>query len=286
MHRQSGENLPRRRQSVGSWPAHRALRLVAAATLLCAPLFAAAMPPFLDTFIELYKPSKTTPLFKAECMLCHTVKGGGKNNLNPYGLDVKSAMTVTRAGEVTAQLLANLESKDSDHDGATNIQEIEAGFLPGDSTSHPPPKKGQPDITKSPKPNELASMIPTHSFHPLAVHFPIALFIFGAFLEIVGKLRRNTELRRFALWNLGFGALASLIAIPTGIAAWLRVGFSLEGNLLVHFILALAASILMLAVAQWRRSGEHDSRVYWMTLAITVMAVAAAGHFGSLMVYG
>ncbi|MBA3726351.1 MAG: hypothetical protein H0W86_07830 [Armatimonadetes bacterium] len=260
----------------------RALGVIGAVAIWAAAL---AIPPYWDTFGEHYKPPAGSALFKASCMTCHTTMAGGQHH-NAYGKDIKAAMRTRQLPEVTIELLSNLESKDSDHDGFTNIEEIQGGFLPGASTSHPAPKEGQPRVEKAPKANEVSQLIPPHSFHPLAVHFPIALFIFGAFLEFLGKWRRNGDLRRFAIWNLGFGALASLIAVPTGIAAWLRVGFSLEGNLLIHFILASAATVLMLAVAAWRRKGELDSPFYWISLAATTSIVAAAGHFGALMVYG
>lgn len=246
---------------------------------------AMAIPPYLDTFTEHYKPPKESPLFKAQCMTCHPTKEGGKER-NSYGKDLEKAMHDGGGHDMTAAVFALIEGKDSDGDGATNIEEIRAGFLPGDPTSRPAPKDGEPKVTPNPSQPPPADLIPKHSFHPLVVHFPIALFIFGACLEFFGKWRKKEDVRKLAIWNLGFGALASLIAVPTGIAAWLRIGFTLEGNLLIHLILAVTSTLMMLAVAAWRRSGEHDSPAYWTTLALSTAAVAGAGHFGALLVYG
>jgi len=254
--------------------------------LLSVGIFALAMalPPFLDTFTEHYKPARDSALFKAKCMTCHTSKDGGARNA--YGKDLDKAIHEAGSHELTVAALALIESKDSDGDGATNIEEIRAGFLPGDRSNRPPAEEGEPAVTSRPPTPPPAELIPKHSFHPLIVHFPIGLFIFGAFLEFFGKWRKREDVRKLAIWNLGFGALASLIALPTGIAAWLRIGFTLEGNLLIHLILAVTSTLMMLAVAAWRRSGEHDSPAYWTTLALSTAAVAGAGHFGALLVYG
>ena len=63
------------------------------------------------------------------CNLCHK---GSPPATNPYGADL--------ALPVTAQQLIDIENIDSDGDGATNIEEINAGTLPGNRTSKPRPK--------------------------------------------------------------------------------------------------------------------------------------------------
>lgn len=254
--------------------------------LLSVGIFAMAMalPPFLNTFTEHYKPAPGSDLFKAKCMTCHTSKEGGARNA--YGKDLDAAIHETGSHELTLAAFALVESKDSDGDGATNVEEIRAGFLPGDRANRPPPKEGEPTTTSNPPQPPPAELIPKHSFHPLIVHFPIGLFIFGAFLEFFGKWRKKEDVRKLAVWNLGFGALASLLAVPTGIAMWLRIGFTLEGNLLIHLILGSISTLMMLAIAAWRRKGEHDTPAYWATLALTTAVVAGAGHFGALLVYG
>jgi hypothetical protein len=81
------------------------------------------------------------------------------------------------------------------------------------------------------------------------------------------------------------GAYSSLIAIPTGVAAWLRIGFALEGNMLIHLLLAVVASLIMIGVAMWRRKGELESNAYWLALGLGAILIGAAGHFGAAMVY-
>lgn len=250
---------------------------------------AVAMPPFWDTFTAHYQPPKESALFKAECVTCHAAAGPPQRN--PYGRDLGVAMHGAGGHDnLTIAMLRTIELKDSDGDGAANIEEIRAGTLPGDPASKPkraletrPPSGASPTPEPASAPQDA---IPRHSFHPLVVHFPIGIFLFGVFLEVVGKVRRNPPLRTLALWNLAFGALASLLAIPTGIAAWLRLGFPLEGTLLTHFVVGIVASALMSGIALWRRNGPRDGWAYWTVLGIAAGSLAIAGHFGALMVYG
>lgn len=70
------------------------------------------------------------------CSLCHTSAPA----LNPYG-------TALAPLPVTAAELIAIETVDSDGDGATNITEINAGTLPGDATSVPPPPPTAFEVT-------------------------------------------------------------------------------------------------------------------------------------------
>lgn len=61
------------------------------------------------------------------CLTCHTSPAGGKEYLNPYGTDLAGVQ-----GDFAA-----IEPKDSDGDGATNIDEIKAEKFPGDPNDKP-----------------------------------------------------------------------------------------------------------------------------------------------------
>lgn len=250
---------------------------------------AVAIPPFWNTFTAHYKPPQESALFKAQCATCHVASGPPQRN--SYGRDLAAAMHGAGGHDkLTIAMLQAIEPRDSDGDGATNMEEIRAGTLPGDPASKPTKalvtrSPGAPSPSTEP-PSPLQEAIPRHSFHPLVVHFPIGIFLFGVFLEVLGKVRHNEPLRTLALWNLAFGALASLLAIPTGIAAWLRLGFRLEGTLLTHLVTGIAASALMIGIAAWRLKGPRNGVVYWTVLGIAAGSLAVAGHFGALMVYG
>lgn len=215
-------------------------------------------------------------------MNCHTTPP----QHNDFGKLVKATMSKQGTpGKLTPDVLQSIEAVDSDRDGWTNGDEARAGFNPGDAKSHPP---GQPRSKAPVVPHSSPELVPRHTFHPVIVHFPIALFIFGAFLEFLGKFRRDDVVRNVAFWNLVFGGLATLAAIPTGFIAAFRLGYPLTPGtpVFLHLALGIGAAALMLAVLFWRRTGLVTKPAYWILLAVTALAVGAAGHFGGQLVYG
>ena len=118
-----------RRTSVVLWIGLAALIVVAVAT------WAAAKAPDGVLFKSMYAPKDGTDLAKAmPCLVCHSKMPPTKTELNAYGKDVQKAA----AGKtVDAKILQAVEKLDSDKDGASNIDEIKAGTLPGDPNSKP-----------------------------------------------------------------------------------------------------------------------------------------------------
>ncbi len=91
--------------------------LVLALTLVSSSAF--AKMPIMKAFKTTYPAFAGT----VNCTLCHDAD----KKLNAYALDLQAK----------ALDFAAIESLDSDGDGATNLQEITAGTLPGDKTSTP-----------------------------------------------------------------------------------------------------------------------------------------------------
>ena len=85
---------------------------------------ASAGSSYVNSFTSAY-PSSATESFS--CSICHVPAGPSARNL--YGAAWASA----------SKNFKNIESQDSDGDGATNIVEINAGTNPGDPGSKPPP---------------------------------------------------------------------------------------------------------------------------------------------------
>jgi len=190
---------------------------------------------------------------------------------------------------VTADMLKQIEGLDSDGDGWTNGDEIKQGFLPGDPTSHPagtPPKASKTAQTSAAPAAGPSSLIPTHAFHPVVVHFPIALFLFGMFLEFVGIWKKIPGLSVAALWNLAGGLASLAVVAPTGIAAWLMGGHKLEGAMLIHLILAISSLLLMSGTLVARKKLGNQHKAYLAILVLTAVIVGLTGHFGGQMVYG
>lgn len=245
-----------------------------------------AEPPFWNVYRETYSLKEGFPNLKAGCLNCHTAVP----KRNPFGQTVEAALKAEQTRTLTAEILKRLDGEDADGDGWPNREEIEQGFLPGDAGSHPegePPLKVSPVSVPSTVEPKIDLSIPTHRFHPLVVHFPIALFLFGAFLDLLGFRRGDDGLRRLALWNLGFGAVVSLVAVTTGIAAMLALQKPLEGVMLAHAIFGVATSALMLSTFMYRRKQEAPMGAgYWVLLATASLATLVVGHLGATLVFG
>ena len=116
------------------------------------PQSGSAAPGDLSSAVAKYPILNTTSVRLQTCDLCHTAS---VPNLNPYGTAYKNAGRNTAA-------FATIENLDSDGDGFTNLQEINAGFFPGNPADHP---VAAPTATNTP--------VPTNTSVPAATNTPI-----------------------------------------------------------------------------------------------------------------
>jgi uncharacterized membrane protein len=251
-----------------------------------------ATSEYFKVFSETYK---DTPAPKNGCINCHQDRPPIRN---PYGRAVDD---LVMGGKLTPAMLHQLDNLDSDGDGYTNIEEIKAGSLPGYASSHPashvpgaplvgtpPPGAmvGVPGQTPSASPQTFDLLkIPPHSEHPAVVHFPVALFLFGAFLELLGRWKNKPELGIAAVWNLWFGFLGGIVALATGLIASYRLGYGLPptGPALPHMIAALIAFALMGLTLAMR---PRRLKAYLPILIAAALAVAVTGYLGGLTAFG
>jgi hypothetical protein len=101
--------------------------MVVLASVLGFAVVASANTGALDDFNAQY-PSNT---FNNSCKICHTSGA----DLNPYGAALADAGGT--GGSIAPEVFVAVEGLDSDGDGFTNIQEINAGTFPGNPNSHP-----------------------------------------------------------------------------------------------------------------------------------------------------
>jgi len=137
----------------------------------------------------------------------------------------------------------------------------------------------------------------THSlpWHPLIVHFPLALVLTAALALWLARLlpggRVAARLSLVGTWNLVAGAVAAIFALGSGLVALgaLHLGPPARQAAALHAKWAMFASFLLLLAAVWRGAGnDPDARPGWAFLVLLSLAAGAlivTGFHGGENVY-
>ena len=126
-------------------------------------------------------------------------------------------------------------------------------------------------------------------FHPLLVHFPIALVLTAAAAELVVIATQRHAWRTVAVTNIRAGAV---VGVVTAIAGWLFAsspGIDATAALEWHRWLGLAGATGAIGAALLSSRLHVSSRsalVYRFTLFVTALLVAITGHLGGTLVWG
>jgi uncharacterized membrane protein len=124
-------------------------------------------------------------------------------------------------------------------------------------------------------------------FHPLAVHFPVALIIAAALAELIGVLRGAEVYGGVARYCLTLGALGTVVASITG-WAWADGGSGLG----THGWLALATTCFAggACLLSWQPASgsgaRPDRRIYALVLLATLVLLVMTGHQGGQITHG
>ena len=133
-------------------------------------------------------------------------------------------------------------------------------------------------------------------WHPIVVHFPLALVVTGAGFLLAAKFARSDRIGRtlatVGTWNLCIGTAAAFLALATGLAAVLdlHVGTAAHHAITAHLKWAISSTCALLLVSVWRGAGNAaDSRPSWLLIVVMLAATAAlivTGYRGGQNVYG
>lgn len=93
-----------------------------------------ALPVLRTDFLKLSGVKASSKVGSEQCTLCHLPNG---TKLNPFGLDMQKSMKAAKTRKLTAQVIKQLATLDSDKDKFTNEREWKADTLPGDPKSKP-----------------------------------------------------------------------------------------------------------------------------------------------------
>ena len=132
-------------------------------------------------------------------------------------------------------------------------------------------------------------------WHPLMVHFPLALVLTAAAAFLVARLVRSDQLAStlatVGTWNLCLGAAGAVLAFGTGLAATLPLELRPDARnaLAVHIKWAACASFFVLLLAVWRGAASSQdarpSRLFLVVLGVASAALIATAYRGGLNVY-
>jgi uncharacterized membrane protein len=132
-------------------------------------------------------------------------------------------------------------------------------------------------------------------WHPIAVHFPLALTVTGTLALTAARIplaaRHATTLATVGTWNVTLGAVGLLFALGTGLAAvaTLDLPTSVRAAVGLHVKWAVFTSVALLLAVVWRGAGNAaDSRPSAALLVILWAATAAlvmTGYRGGQNVY-
>lgn len=159
------------------------------------------------------------------------------------------------------------------------IAVIPAGHPPHDATS-----------ASSPPPRLIRWL---GRFHPVVVHFPIALALAAAIAEVLHQLRGLPGARTAARFTIAGAALA---VIPAALVGWFAASSGahpgLESTLEWHRWLGTTAMVLL--IASWgvlevcHRHPIAGPRRFLplFILVLTGLVVGLVGHLGGILVYG
>jgi uncharacterized membrane protein len=136
-------------------------------------------------------------------------------------------------------------------------------------------------------------VIATAEWHPIAVHFPLALVTTAAVaLSAAGVWERHrATLATLGTWNLCLGALGALVALATGLAAISSVEIDAAARVAVslHIRSAIFTTLGLVLIAAWRGAGaaqeSRPSRGFLALLWLLVAALTVTGYRGGQNVY-
>jgi uncharacterized membrane protein len=125
--------------------------------------------------------------------------------------------------------------------------------------------------------------------HPLAVHFPLALWLTSALFDILAWRRDDPMYRRAACWLVGLGLLGAAASIAFG---WLDlldqerqgVGAGLLLRHRAHSLVAYLATAVYLANFLWR--WRTQNRVAGILLGLSLagaILIAVTGYLGAAL---
>ncbi|MGG0656281.1 DUF2231 domain-containing protein [Rummeliibacillus pycnus] len=139
--------------------------------------------------------------------------------------------------------------------------------------------------------------------HPSIVHFPIALLVLGAVLEIINTFMKKESLNKFGTFLIIIGVLSGFLALATGDQAeefaFQNWGRGLHDQVETHSLFADISIIVFSALAviklifkhkffKWRPKQIKNGLISTLIVILSVAGIVSltiTGHLGGKIVY-
>jgi predicted heme/steroid binding protein/uncharacterized membrane protein len=152
-------------------------------------------------------------------------------------------------------------------------------------------KKGAPEELKH-LPSALQNFLQRFPMarrhpHPMIVHFPIALLMASSVFVLLYLLFKNPSFEITSVYLLILGAIASPLAMATGLLTWwinyrLKLTFFVKRKIQFSILLLLFEIILIL----WRNSQSQISNsIYFIMMVLLTPIVSLLGYYGGQMTF-
>lgn len=223
-----------------------------------------AKPEYLEVLTQTYK--SNAKLEEKACSNCH-LSESDYSQLNSYAKKISASLHAANTSTLTADMLNKVGSPDDAANAAA----------PAETAAPAPPK---------PKP-----LVPKNAFHPAIVHFPIALFLAGIFLDFLGMWKNHRTLLLAGWYNLLLGAVSTLASVASGVVAMVFMKLPYKGLIFNHLLLVGIGTVIMWAMVALRYN-RHEKMstplriVYYLLAAAGCVLIAWGAHLGGDFVYG
>lgn len=129
-------------------------------------------------------------------------------------------------------------------------------------------------------------------FHPIIVHFVIAMIVFAFFCDLMGYVTRNTRMFEVSFWNLFVASVAIFFAIIVGqFEAGLADPYeAVKPVLNLHSIVGWSLAGIVVAITAWRfairlRNNKKIPPLYLGVATILVLLVSFQTYLGTRLVW-
>jgi uncharacterized membrane protein len=133
---------------------------------------------------------------------------------------------------------------------------------------------------------------PSH-FHPMLVHFPIALVVFGFIAELAALfIEKEICLSKMGFFLLLLGTLSAVAAVLSGVLFTAEMegaaGEVMETHELFAYItltLLVAASLTRIYIMVRNSEKPNPKRLAFLLYALAALSVSITGFFGGTLVF-